>query len=176
MINFEQFITELTSQKVSKPFFPGTRDVRGGAAGDHLWISPKCKNDINKFSEASQMETRAFFKYWIENNGKPPVFEYKHKRTIGKWPLWVVEVRMKKPAIHLFFREGMLNVDKDGKDIKGKTKHRIYAAVRAFEGYDKYRNVLNDGDSDKKIHGEMPTKTDGFNRLIIPKDLQRIID
>lgn len=167
MINFEQFITELTSKKVSKPFYP----VRGGAAGDHLWISPKCQNDLNKFSAASQMETRAFFKYWMNSNGKPPIFEYKHNRTIGKWPLWVVEVRMKRPAIHLFFREGMLNADKDGNAIEGKTK-RIFAAVRAFEGYDEYLSVLNDG----VIHGEMPTKTDGSNRLIIPKDLQRIID
>ena len=174
MINFEQFITELTSSKVAKPFFPGTRDVRGGAAGDHLWTSPKCKNDLKAFTKDSREATRAFFQHWMDNKGTTPIFEYKHKRTVGKWPLWVVEVRMKQPAIHLFFREGMLNVDdKTGKDIKGKTKHRIYAAVRAFEGYDKYKSVLN-GKED--ISGDIPTKTDGSNRLIIPADLQRIID
>ena len=174
MINFEQFITELTSSKVAKPFFPGTRDVQGGAAGDHLWISPKCKNDLNKFCEESRDTTRAFFEHWIANKGRPAIFEYKHKRTVGKWSLWVVEVRMKQPAIHLFFREGMLNVDdKTGKAIKGKTKHRIYAAVRAFEGYDEYKRVLN---GKKDVRGDIPTKTDGSNRLIIPEDLQRIID
>ena len=168
MINFEQFITELTSSKVSKPF------ERGGAAGDHLWISPKCNNDLNKFRPESQDATRAFFQHWMANKGTTPIFEYKHKRTVGKWPLWVVEVRMKQPAIHFFFREGMLNVDdKTGKDIKGKPKNRIYAAIRAFEGYDEYRRVLN---GKKDILGDIPTKTDGSNRLIIPEDLQRIID
>jgi hypothetical protein len=173
MISFEQFITELTSSKVAKPFFPGTRDVRGGAKGDHLWTSPKCKNDLKAFTKESRLAVRAFFQHWIEQKGTPRIFEYKHNRTVGKWPLWVVEVRMKRPAIHLFFREGMLNVDKDGTVIKGQKKHRIYAAVRAFEGYDEYIRVLN---GEKDILGDIPTKADSFNRLIIPVDLQRAID
>jgi len=193
MISFEQFITELSSTtKVQKPYFPGVRDqsknrkskeeyVRGAEpAGDHLWFSPRCKKDIEKFSKPAQLETRAFFKNWIAKRGTPAIFESKHTRTIGKWRLWVVEVRGSKPAIHLFFREGWLNVDKDDKDgkaIKGKTKHRIYAGVRAFEGYNEYIRELDE--TDAKWSGAasaMPTKTDGFNRLILPADLQRAID